>query len=183
MLYLVGTPIGNLEDMSPRACEVLKSVDVIACEDTRVTGILLSQLGITGKRLIAYHEHNKAASGNGIIDLKFAESILKDTIKKKPTDIEDIIKIVSAATNVKPSEIVSKKRTKGISISRQIAIYLTRKYTSKTFKEIGEKFGGRDHSTVITSISNIEKLILDDDHISKLITKLSKEIESSKKNL
>ena len=121
--------------------------------------------------------------GKGIIDLKFAESILKDTIKKKPTEIEDIIKIVSAATNVKPSEIVSKKRTKGISISRQIAIYLTRKYTSKTFKEIGEKFGGRDHSTVITSISNIEKLILDDDHISKLITKLSKEIESSKKNL
>ena len=69
MLYLVGTPIGNLDDMSPRACEVLKNVDVIACEDTRVTGILLSQLGITGKRLIAYHEHNKAASGNGIIDL------------------------------------------------------------------------------------------------------------------
>ena len=69
MLYLVGTPIGNLDDMSPRACEVLKSVDVIACEDTRVTGILLSQLGINGKRLIAYHEHNKAASGNGILDL------------------------------------------------------------------------------------------------------------------
>lgn len=69
MLYLVGTPIGNLDDMSPRACEVLKNVDVIACEDTRVTGILLSNLGITGKRLIAYHEHNKAASGNGIIDL------------------------------------------------------------------------------------------------------------------
>ena len=69
MLYLVGTPIGNLEDMSPRACEVLENVDVIACEDTRVTGILLSGLGITGKRLIAYHEHNKAASGNGIIDL------------------------------------------------------------------------------------------------------------------
>ncbi len=69
MLYLVGTPIGNLDDMSLRACEVLKNVDVIACEDTRVTGILLSQLGITGKRLIAYHEHNKAASGNGIIDM------------------------------------------------------------------------------------------------------------------
>lgn len=69
MLYLVGTPIGNLDDISPRACEVLKSVDVIACEDTRVTGMLLSALGITGKRLIAYHEHNKAASGNGIIDL------------------------------------------------------------------------------------------------------------------
>ena len=121
--------------------------------------------------------------GNGVIDLKFAENILKKTIKKQPTEIEDIIKIVSAETKVKPSDIVSKKKTKAISISRQIAIYLTRKYTSKTFKEIGEKFGGRDHSTIITSVSTIEKLILDNDQISKLVTKLSKEIESSEKSL
>ena len=121
--------------------------------------------------------------GNGVIDLKFAESILKDIIKKKPAEIDDIIKTVSAATKVKPSDIVSKKRTKGISISRQIAIYLSRKYTSKTFKEIGEKFGGRDHSTVITSISNIEKMILDDEQITKLIDKISRDIEASNKNL
>ena len=121
--------------------------------------------------------------GNGVIDLKFTKNILKDIIKKKPTEIEDIIKTVSATTKVKPSDIVSKKRTKGISISRQIAIYLSRKYTSKTFKEIGEKFGGRDHSTIITSISNIEKLILDDEQIAKLVNKLSKDIETSKGNL
>ena len=118
--------------------------------------------------------------GKDVIDLKFAKNILKDTIKKKPTEIEDIIKIVSAATKVKPSDIISKKRTKGISISRQIAIYLTRKYTSKTFKEIGESFGGRDHSTVITSISSVEKLMLDDEHIFKLVNKLSNDIEMSK---
>ena len=121
--------------------------------------------------------------GNGVIDLKFTKNILKDIIKKRPTEIEDIIKTVSATTKVKPSDIISKKRTKGISISRQIAIYLSRKYTSKTFKEIGEKFGGRDHSTIITSISNIEKLILDDEHIAKLVNKLSKDIETSKGNL
>lgn len=121
--------------------------------------------------------------GNGTIDLKFTKSILKDIIKNKPIEIEDIIKTVSATTKVKPSDIISKKRTKGISISRQIAIYLSRKYTSRTFKEIGEKFGGRDHSTVITSISNIEKLILDDEQIAKLVNKLSKDIETSKGNL
>lgn len=121
--------------------------------------------------------------GNGVIDLKFTKNILKDIIKKRPTEIEDIIKTVSATTKVKPSDIISKKRTKGISISRQIAIYLSRKYTSKTFKEIGEKFGGRDHSTIITSISNIEKLILDDEQIAKLVNKLSKDIETSKGNL
>ena len=76
-----------------------------------------------------------------------------------------------------------KSRNNEVNFPRQIAIYLTRKYTSKTFKEIGEKFGGRDHSTIITSVSTIEKLILDNDQISKLVTKLSKEIESSGKSL
>ena len=58
MLYLVGTPIGNMGDISSRAREVLEQVDYIACEDTRVTGILLKNLDIGNKRLISYHEHN-----------------------------------------------------------------------------------------------------------------------------
>ena len=69
MLYLVGTPIGNLKDISQRALEALEAADVIACEDTRVTGLLLQALEISGKRLISYHEHNKAARGEGIIKL------------------------------------------------------------------------------------------------------------------
>ena len=66
MLYLVGTPIGNLGDISQRAVEVLGSADIIACEDTRRTGLLLQSLGITG-RLFSYHEHNKAAKGPVLI--------------------------------------------------------------------------------------------------------------------
>ena len=69
MLYLVGTPIGNMKDIAERALEALEAADVIACEDTRVTGLLLQVLEISGKRLISYHEHNKAASGEGIIKL------------------------------------------------------------------------------------------------------------------
>ena len=56
-LYLVATPIGNLGDISARAVEVLKTADLIACEDTRVTSKLLSHLGISAK-LTPYHEHN-----------------------------------------------------------------------------------------------------------------------------
>ncbi|MEM9594603.1 MAG: 16S rRNA (cytidine(1402)-2'-O)-methyltransferase [Acidobacteriota bacterium] len=55
---VVSTPIGHLEDLSPRARRTLEEADVVACEDTRRTGLLLSQLGIK-KRLVSMHEHNE----------------------------------------------------------------------------------------------------------------------------
>jgi 16S rRNA (cytidine1402-2'-O)-methyltransferase len=67
-LYIVSTPIGNLGDMTDRAREVLASVDLIACEDTRVTGKLLEHLGIAGRRKLSYHEHNEAQRAEEILD-------------------------------------------------------------------------------------------------------------------
>ncbi len=68
-LYIVGTPIGNLKDITIRAIETLKLVDVIACEDTRVTRNLLNALEIHDKKLIAYHDNNEKLSAPGIIKL------------------------------------------------------------------------------------------------------------------
>ena len=65
-LYLVGTPIGNLGDLSPRAQEILSSVDFIAAEDTRVTLKLLNHFGIK-KPLLSYYEHNKVESAAVIL--------------------------------------------------------------------------------------------------------------------
>jgi len=66
-LYVVGTPIGNLGDMSPRAVQTLESVDFIAAEDTRVTVKLLNHFGIK-KEMLAYYEHNKNQKGNLILE-------------------------------------------------------------------------------------------------------------------
>ena len=61
-LYVVGTPIGNLGDMSPRAIDILRTCDFIAAEDTRVTLKLLNHFDIK-KYMISYYEHNKAQKG------------------------------------------------------------------------------------------------------------------------
>ena len=66
ILYIVGTPIGNLSDMSPRALETLRQVDVIACEDTRVSRKLLTHFDIK-KPLVSYHAHNEKRMGEDIL--------------------------------------------------------------------------------------------------------------------
>lgn len=67
LLYLVATPIGNMDEVSPRVLEVLKDIDLIACEDTRVSGKFLSLLGLS-KPLVSLREHNEVSASNEIIE-------------------------------------------------------------------------------------------------------------------
>lgn len=69
ILYVVATPIGNLEDITLRAIRVLKEADVVACEDTRITKRLFQKYGITNKQLTAYNERQSGASISKIIAL------------------------------------------------------------------------------------------------------------------
>ena len=66
-LYVVATPIGNLGDLSPRALKILDGVDLIAAEDTRVTGALLAHFGVR-KKMIALHEHNEDEATRDVLD-------------------------------------------------------------------------------------------------------------------
>ncbi len=67
-LFIVATPIGNLDEMTPRAIEVLNTVDIVACEDTRHAGKLFAHFGIKTK-MIAHHAHNEKESAKGILEL------------------------------------------------------------------------------------------------------------------
>ena len=68
LLYLIATPIGNLGEMTPRALEVLKEIDYVACEDTRNSGSLLKKFGLD-KQFISCHEHNEEEASQKIISL------------------------------------------------------------------------------------------------------------------
>lgn len=68
MLYIVSTPIGNLKDITFRALETLKEADVIACEDTRLSGQLLKHFDIKSK-LVSYHDHSSDAEREKIVDM------------------------------------------------------------------------------------------------------------------
>ena len=75
-LVLVGTPIGNLGDLSPRAVDVLRDADLVVCEDTRHTGRLLQAAGVAARKLLAAHDHNEAAQIGTVLErLRAGETV------------------------------------------------------------------------------------------------------------
>jgi 16S rRNA (cytidine1402-2'-O)-methyltransferase len=96
-LYLVATPIGNLEDITLRALRVLKEVDIIACEDTRQTQKLLNHYGIT-TRTVSYHEHNEMARAEELVkELEQSKSIALVTDAGMPGISDPGFRLVSLA--------------------------------------------------------------------------------------
>lgn len=113
------------------------------------------------------------------ITLELAENALKDMIKPdsaREITVEYIIDIVTDHFQLSSDAIVSKKRQKTIAYPRQICMYLCKELTDLSTTEIGEKIGGRDHSTVIHGCAKIEELINTDPTVKKMIDILIKKI-------
>jgi chromosomal replication initiator protein len=112
------------------------------------------------------------------VSLEMARDVLKDILIERNSElsVEEIIKRVSNHFNMKISDIKSAKRLKTIVLPRQIAMYLSRQLTSSSYPEIGDRFGGKDHSTIIHAIRKIEKLIEEDFQLKSTIENLRKEL-------
>jgi chromosomal replication initiator protein len=112
------------------------------------------------------------------INLEMTKEALKNFIRDKETiiTIDSIQKKVSSYFNLKPKDLRSKRRLKQLVVPRQIGMYLARKLTSSSLIEIGEKFGGKDHSTVIHSLKKVEEKCNHDQYTKNVVADLIKVI-------
>ena len=116
---------------------------------------------------------------NRQIDLDLVKAVLKKLLRqedKKEITIEEIIKSVSVKLNIKVADIRSHKKNKNFVLARQVSMFLAREMTSASFPDIGEKVGGRDHSTVIYAHNKIKKLLTVDKTLRILLEDLQESL-------
>lgn len=111
------------------------------------------------KRVIAHHELMGRA-----VTLELAQDILTDLLRAnaRKITIDEIQRKVAEHFSIKVTEMSSSRRARAVARPRQIAMYLAKKLTTRSFPEIGRKFGNRDHTTVLHGVRRIEELIQDD---------------------
>ena len=110
------------------------------------------------------------------ISLDMAHAALKPLLQPKVVNVsvDDIKKAVANHFSLKVSDIISKRRTKNLSFPRHIAMYLCRKHTTASYPEIGDHFGGRDHSSVIHAASVVSSKIASDPEIKALVDEIER---------
>ncbi len=114
------------------------------------------------------------------ITMELAETCFKDRLNKpiKQVTVDNIINNICKTFNVKGTDIRSKKKHKMYSRPRQVAMYLARELTQLSYPEIGQAFGGKDHSTVIYATRKIEKEIIEDTQLKHQVEALINDIRS-----
>jgi chromosomal replication initiator protein len=115
-----------------------------------------------------------------LVTVPLAEKTLADLIRArdaKRVRIEDILKIVSRHYKVPRNELLSARRSRDVVRPRQIAMYLAKALTSRSLPEIGRRFGGRDHTTVLHSVRKVEQMIKDDLELGQEIELLKRMLE------
>ena len=126
-------------------------------------------------RVIAF-----ASLSNAQITVDYAKDVLKNVLGPvdKVLTVEQVQKIVAEFFHIKLADLTGKRRVKTLALPRQIAMYLCRKHVKTSYPEIGAKFGGKDHSTVVHAFSKIQKVIATDqtlrgqvEHLEHTITR------------
>ena len=114
------------------------------------------------------------------IDLEMAQEVLRDVLRasERRITIEEIQRRVAEHYNIKLSEMSSERRARAVARPRQVAMFLSKQLTSRSLPEIGRKFGGRDHTTVMHAVRKIEELRQSDAAIAEDVELLKRTLES-----
>ena len=114
------------------------------------------------------------------IDIELTKSVLKDLLKSsnRRITIDEIQNKVASYFNIKIDDLISSRRIRTFARPRQVAMYLTKKLTTRSLPEIGRKFGGRDHTTVIHAVKKIEELKLNNPKFDEDINLITQMITS-----
>ena len=114
------------------------------------------------------------------VDIEIAQDLLQDLLRAsdRRTTIDQIQKKVAEHFNIKISDMHSARRSRTIARPRQIAMYLSKNLTTRSLPEIGRKFGGRDHTTVIHAIKKVEELKKNDSNFTEDIEILTRSLET-----
>ena len=126
-------------------------------------------------RVIAY-----SSFVNKPLTIEMAQEVLKDLIRasQRKITIDDIQRKVADYYNIRLSDLLSARRSRTIARPRQVAMYLSKILTTRSLPEIGRKFGGRDHTTVIHAVKRIESLQDSDNAIQEEVEVLSRALEN-----
>jgi chromosomal replication initiator protein len=121
-----------------------------------------------------------ASLTNTKITLEMAKEVLKNIVRENGETIpaEAILKNVASFFNVRLTDLKAKKKNKSFVLPRQVAMYLCRKLTGLSLQEIGEKFGGKDHTTVLHAIKKIEQKSMEDLILKESLDKLTRLVRS-----
>ena len=114
------------------------------------------------------------------ITMEIAEIAIADLVgarEPRRIRIEDIQKVVASHYNVSKHDLLSARRTRAIVRPRQIAMYLAKTMTPRSFPEIGKRFGGRDHTTVLHAVRKVEELAAGDETLAHEIELLKRLIQ------
>lgn len=116
------------------------------------------------------------------ISLQLAKDILGHLLESdanRPTDIEDIIEVVCTYFEIKRTDLLGSSRLKKFSNPRHIAQYLSRKLTTLSFPEIAQKFGGRDHTSILHAVRKIEDAMCNDENLRNLVNYLTRKVKGA----
>ena len=162
------------ETMQKRDPSVLIPDEVLEFIANRVNGTGRELEGALN-RITAYQQFNHSA-----VTLDLASLVLRD-MQANPDGsrikIDDILKIVGRHFNVGRTDLLSPRRARSVVVPRQIGMYLAKKMTARSLPEIGRRFGGRDHSTVLHAVRKIEDQIKTDDKLAREVALLIRLVE------